>query len=341
MIRNHPKGYLLSVWLMFFLYDQLISLFYPFKYPFFFTVLNFLFGTIFILFLFFVYFPAIRNKAEIGFLSLKLIELSVFLTVIKFILTGFDDLSFTQPDKYLLLEEILRYQEFTFFALLWWMVRKLIVNFQKIITVTIELYKAQADLDHAILGPHFLFNALNNVAGRSSIYSESLYYQIMDLSYLLQQAYKLPSDPHFLHDEIAVLNRILNLVGAQQDNLHINLQIESDKHLQYLRIPKLTLGTLMENMIKYGVIDDETNPAEMLIEIQTGEDGNTRLICSTWNLIHKIRASFSSGRGLPALRRLLRGEFGEDSTFEWNQNSDEFKTLTIINYGCIEAGTYR
>ena len=96
----------------------------------------------------------------------------------------------------------------------------------------------------------------------------------------------------------------------------------------------------MENMIKYGIIDDAADPAEMRITIQTGDDGNTRLICTTWNLVHPIKASFSSGRGLSALRNILRGQVGIESTFEWNQNQNEFKTLMMINYGCIETGAY-
>ncbi|WP_439490419.1 hypothetical protein [Algoriphagus sp.] len=341
VMKYQPKRFLLSLWFLFFLYDVVISIFHPYRYPFWFSVLNFLFATPFILFLFFVYFPATRTKAEIGFLTIKLIELSVFLTVAKFILLGFDDLSFTARDNYHLLEEILRYQEFIFFALLWWSVREFVLAVEKIVNVTLELHRAQGDLDHSILGPHFLFNALNNLAGRSAIYSDSLYYQIIDLAYLLQQAYKAPGEPHFLSDEITILNKIVNLVGHQHPNLCINLHIKCDRPLENFRIPKLTLGTLMENITKYGVIDDMDNPAEMNIEIQTKGDGDTRLICSTWNLVHPIKASFSSGRGLPALDRILRGEFGADSTFDWNQTKTEFKTLMIINYGYIENGTYR
>lgn len=340
MMNHRPKFYLLSLWTLFFLYDQLISIFHPYTYPFFFTLLNFLLGTPFILYLFFFYLPAIRLRAEIGFLSLKLIELSVFLTVTKYILLGYKDLSFADKDNYLLLEEILRLQEFAFFALLWWGIRELVRAFQKNILVTLDLYKAQADLEHVSLSPHFLFNALNNIAGRSAVFSDKLFHLITDFSSLLQQAYKSPDDPHFMPDEIAIINNMLSLAEGGSDRLCLHLHVEYDRPLECLRIPKLILGTLMENMIKYGIIDDAANPAEMLITIQTGEDGNTRLICTTWNLVHPIKASFSSGRGLSALRRILRGEVGIESTFEWNQNQNTFKTLMMINYGYIKTGAY-
>ena len=339
MIKNYPKLYLLLLWSMYFLFDQVVSYFHPLSFPFVVSLLNLLFGTPLILFLFFLYFPACRTKTDLGFLSLKAIELVIFLTVTKFMVLGYTDNSFTQQDNYLLLEEILRILNFAFFTFLWWMFREFFLGVLINLNMKMDLYKALSDLDHAALSPHFLFNALNNIAGRSSQYSDKLHHLITSFSSLLHQSYKSPDEPHYITDEIAILNNMLSLADGVKSKLEIHLHIEYDRPPEYFPIPKLTLGTLLENMVKYGIIDDASNPAEMVIRLKTDANGNTQLACTTYNLIHPLRKARSSGRGLSALGNVLRWKFGEECTFEWTKNQREFKTLLILNYGYIEAGT--
>lgn len=341
LIKNYPSFYLLLLWSLYFLFDQVVSIFHPQSFPFLVSLLNLLLGTPFILFLFFFYFPACKSKIDLGFLSIKAIEIVIFLTVAKFVLLGFRDNSYSQQDNYLLLEEILRFLNFAFFTFLWWIFREFFLAVMTNLTIQMDLYKALSDLDHAALSPHFLFNALNNIAGRSSLYSDKLYHLIKAFSSLLHQSYKSPNEPHFIPDEIAIVNNMISLAEGVNTKLTVHLHVEYDKPLEYLRIPKLTLGTLMENMIKYGITEDAATPAEMVINIKTVEDGNTQLTCTTYNLVHPYRPNFSTGRGLIALSNVLRGKFGDQAIFEWTQNQNEFKTLLVLNYGYIETGTNR
>lgn len=341
MINKYPKFYLLFLWSIYFLFDQILSIFHPESYPFIFSFMNLLFGTPFILFLFFIYLPAVRSKIDLGFLSLKAIDLVIFLTLLKFIVLGFLDNPFTNPGSYLLLEEFLRFLNFAFFTFLWWIAREFFLAVQANLTIQMNLYKALADVDQAALSPHFLFNALNNIAGRSTLYSDKLYHLITAFASLLLQSYKSLDEPHFMPDELAIVNNMISLAQGVSDKLYIHLHIEYDRPMEHLSIPKLTLGTLMENIIKHGVIDNPDTPAEMVITIKTANDGNTQLSCSTFNLIHPYRKSPSTGRGLASISNVLKGRLGEKSSFEWAQNQHEFKTLLILNYGYIETGTYR
>ena len=116
MINKYQILYFLCIWFVYFLFDQVLSLFHPESYPFSVSFVNLVFGTPFVLFLFIKYFPAIRSKVDLGFLSLKVIELVIFLTVLKFIVFGFRDISFTHKENYLLLDEFLRLLHFAFFT---------------------------------------------------------------------------------------------------------------------------------------------------------------------------------------------------------------------------------
>lgn len=254
------------------------------------------------------------------------------------------DLSFDQA-KSIAKEKALHlsdsYVQFGFFALLWWGLREFFCSLQHNFNTELKLIKAQANLDQIKLSPHLLFNSLNNIAGRSSLFSNELFNQVSAFSALLQEAYKKQDVPHFLPDEIAILNHILDLIGYQTERscIHLHIEHEQDKPLECFKIPRFILGTLMENIIKYGIIDSQEHPAEMNIAIKTDENGDTLLICSTYNLIHPVKKWLSTGHGLVAIKNIIKDAFGPDFIFDWVQNQNEFKTLMMLNYGCIKNST--
>ena len=341
VVNEYPKCYLLVPWVLFFLFDVFVSSFYPNSYPFRVSLINFLFSTPFTFFLFLYYFPGFKQKADIGFLTVKGIELMIFLTITKFMVFGYRDFSYIHGSNFILIDEILMYLQFGFFALLWWGLREFFRSLQHNFNTELKLIKVQANLDQIKLSPHLLFNSLNNIAGRSSLFSNELFNQVSAFSALLQEAYKKQDVPHFLPDEIAILNHILDLIGYQTERscIHLHIEHEQDKPLECFKIPRFILGTLMENIIKYGIIDSQEHPAEMNIAIKTDENGDTLLICSTYNLIHPVKKWLSTGHGLVAITNIIKDAFGPDFIFDWVQNQNEFKTLMMLNYGCIKNST--
>lgn len=341
LVNQYPFGYLMTIWVLFFFFDVIVSSFYPDSYPLRISIINFLFSTPFPFFLFFYYFPGFRQKAEIGFLSVKLIELMIFLTITKFVVFGYPDFSYINGSNFILINELLMFLQFGFFALLWWGLREFFLSIQYNFDTELKLVKVQANLDQVKLSPHLLFNSLNNIVGRSSLFSNELSDQVSAFSALLQEAYKKHDDPHFLSDELAILNHILDLIGYQSERtcIHLNIEYEKDKPLECFKIPRFILGTLLENILKYGITDSNDNPAEMNIIIRSDENGDTLLICSTYNLIHPVKKYLSTGHGLVAISNIIKNQFGPNFTFDWGQNQNEFKTLMILNYGNFKTGT--
>ncbi|MEB2782672.1 hypothetical protein U3A58_19950 [Algoriphagus sp. C2-6-M1] len=337
---ERPLVFLMGLYVGFFIFDLTMSSFLPGSFSLYYPMLHFFLGAPFILFLFFELFPACIKKNNLSFLFLRLIDLVILLTLAKHIFLG------GQPAHQILggpigmLYETLRLLEFAFFAFMCWSFRQFAVGLQRIISVKSILFKTQVSHDHISLSPHLLFNALNNIAGKSALFSDELFHQIGALSALLQQAYKDPDDPHYLSDEVSILHILLFLAGSNKKRFSVLLHIEHELPLEYFKIPRLTLGTLMENILKYGVLDDPDNPAEMNISVKRDLTGNAKLTCTTSNLIHPIKAGFSSSHGLSTLENVINHNFQNRAIFEWGQNLNEFSTLMILPYGKIETGTH-
>ena len=333
-----PNTFLMGLYGTFFLFDLIMSSFLPGGFSVYFPLVHFFLGAPFVLFLFFRFFPACSNKRELSYRSLQLIDLVVLLTLAKHLLLGYGDFHQILGGPIGMLYETLRLLEFTFFAFMCWSFRQFAAGMKKIFLVKSNLYKTQVSHDHISLSPHLLFNALNNIAGQSALFSDELFHQVGALSALLQQSFKDPEDPHFLSDEIRILHVLLFLAGSNKKSCCVLLKVEHDVPLESLRIPRLTLGTLMENILKYGVLDDPANPAEMTISVRRESSGNIQLTCTTYNLIHPVKARLSTQHGLTTLENLVNYNYHNQGIFEWGQYLNEFSTLMILPYGKIETG---
>tara|TARA_R110002020_G_scaffold131044_1_gene293025 strand:- start:1945 stop:3024 length:1080 start_codon:yes stop_codon:yes gene_type:complete len=334
-----PFIFLMVLYFAFFIFDLIMSSFLPGRLSLYFALVHFFLGAPFVLFLFFRLFPACSSKQNLSFLSLQLIDLIVVLTLLKHLLLGYGDFHQILGGPVGMLYETLRLLEFAFFAFMCWSFRQFAVGLQKIFAVETSLYKIRVSHDHISLSPHFLFNALNNIAGKSALFSDELFHQVGALSELLQQAFKDPEDSHFLSDEVSILHVLLFLAGSNKKRCCVVLHIAHELPLENLQIPRLTLVTLMENMLKYGVLDDPEHPAEMNISVRRELTGYIQLTCTTFNLINPVKASFSNRHGLTTIENLINYNFKNEAIFEWGQNLNEFSTLMILPYGKIETGT--
>lgn len=289
-----PRFFLLTLWCSFFVFDLTVSSFLPLKFSFYYAVVNFLCGTPFILFLFFQFFPGCKSKYRLSTVTYQLVDVVVLTTLAKHLLLGYGDFGAIMGGPVGLLYETLRLLEFAFFSFMCWSFRQFVLGLQKIVDVESDLFKTLMSHDHIILSPHLLFNALNNIAGEATRFSDGLFRRIGALSNVLRQAYKHPKERHFVSEEIATVEELLLLAAPQEKQWNVHLFVEHDVPLECLEIPRLTLATLMENTLKYGVLDDPDHPATMAISVTKDEHGAITLTCTTYNQINPIKAGFSS-----------------------------------------------
>ncbi|WBL44274.1 hypothetical protein PBT90_06190 [Algoriphagus halophytocola] len=300
---------------------------------------HFILGTPFILFLFFRFFPAFRGDGNLWVTLLQLLGIVsaiLFCTHYLHVIWGLDPVL---SDSRQMMSVYYRLMRFAGFAFLIWIISEYIQRLKRIRHIKGELAQVQISHDHLTLSPHLILNTLNNIAGKSAVYSNELFREVTAFSALLKESYKDPKIPRSIYDEVAILNHLLNCVRSHKSKFFLQLQVNYSQPMEYFTIPHLVLATLLENMLKYGLYTDINSPSEIRISLKTGPSNNVFLICSTFNLINPVKSTLSTGHGLPTIVNILKHHYGTKVFFEWHKSMDEFSTLMIITYGKIENST--
>ncbi len=176
------------------------------------------------------------------------------------------------------------------------------------------LQRQAADAKLAVLQsqvePHFLFNTLANVQALVESGSPRAAPVLQSLIAYLRAA--LPQ----LHDGAPTLQREAALVRAYLELMQMRMpdrlqyRIAIDPQLHTLRLPPMTLLTLVENAVRHGI-----DPSERGGQIEVGAERNAagvRLwVCDSGRGLDETQAP---GTGLANLRERLRSTYGERAT---------------------------
>jgi len=165
----------------------------------------------------------------------------------------------------------------------------------------IEMEKSLRDIElkalHYQINPHFMFNVLNTI-GRLAFFenakmTEDVVYAFSDMMRYILRKSSDPLSP--LKDEVA---HVLNYLKIQKIRLGSRLQytIDIDEEFQMVKLPFLTLVTIVENSIKH-VIEKNANGGS--IHIRSYRDGE--------DLITEVS---DDGEGMSAVQisKVLRGD---------------------------------
>jgi signal transduction histidine kinase len=180
-----------------------------------------------------------------------------------------------------------------------------------------RLERQAADAQLAVLRsqiePHFLFNTLANVQALVESGSPRAAPVLTSLiAYLRASMPRLGAAAPTLGEELALVRAYLELMQLRMpDRLHFTLAI--DPALADLRLPPLTLHTLVENAVRHGIDPSEAGGA-IEVGARREADGGTLLwVADTGRGIDDTRAP---GTGLANLRQRLAAVFGESATLE-------------------------
>ncbi|MBN7817768.1 histidine kinase [Algoriphagus pacificus] len=338
-IINKPKHFVLVMWLAYFLYDFITSLFLPYDLKIIIPLMHFFFGIPLILFLFLEFYPSCKGKKNLAVISIQLIDIILLLSLLKYLILYQNQLISILDRSEAFLLETYRLMHFAFFTLVCWSFREFILGVKKNFEIRLMLSEVQISHDHLSLSPHFMFNALNNIAGKSLIYSDELFQHVSAFSTLMKEAYKNPHAPHFLDEELVIIDTLLFFVKRQSKKVYLQIQIEPDFPLEYFKIPRLLLATLIENILKYGEYSDRNNPAVLTIKLCQTKNGYKYLVCTSFNLIKPNVSKVHSGHGLQTLTRIINHFYKHHGFFQWSKTEDEFSTLLIVPYEKDEDST--
>jgi two-component system LytT family sensor kinase len=179
-----------------------------------------------------------------------------------------------------------------------------------------ELSKAQLAALRRQMEPHFMFNALNSIAGLVRDHrNDAAVSMIVGLSEFLRRA---SNDSHrsqvALAEEVEYLQRYVDIQQVRfGDRLRVSVDIPAD--LLGVQVPGLLLQPLVENAIKHG-ISARVKGGSIRV---TGARSDGSLLLSVYNDGPGFAADWQtqgSGVGLANLRTRLRILYGDNSDLQ-------------------------
>jgi signal transduction histidine kinase len=198
-------------------------------------------------------------------------------------------------------------------------------------TRELSLHASRSELKalRAQINPHFLFNALNSIAGlihRDPAIADRTIEQLADVfRYALRGA----------ESEWAVLDDELDFVGAylEVERARFGERLQSHIHIDAgargARVPTMIVQTLVENAVKHGVASVR-GPASVSV---TASEDSGRLVVSVadngpgFSLGRSELAQARGGYGLVNIRQRLEGYFGSEATL----SVERANGLTVVS----------
>lgn len=202
-------------------------------------------------------------------------------------------------------------------------------NYAEAESLRLEIAAKDAELRalQAQVNPHFFFNSMNSV--RALIYEEpDAAAQMIDqlasvMRYALQSGHH---DTVPLSAEIEAVQAYLAIEKIRFEE-RMRVSVEIGLGLEQVRIPPMSLQTLVENAVKYGV---ETSPtgSEIRIRAQRLDDGSVHIEIANLGAI--VPFANSTKVGLVNTRKRLALALGANAQLDLSENSGWVRaTLTL------------
>lgn len=172
------------------------------------------------------------------------------------------------------------------------------------------------------LSPHFLFNAFNTI--RALIYQDRdrAAQLVTELSELFR--FHLSADlrlEHSLAEDWEPAQRYLDLEAVRLEQ-RLQPQIELDPACLSLRLPVMTLLTLVENAIKHGIAPNRAG-GWLRVQASRHADGQ-RWRLQVANSVGEARAEHGTGLGLDNLRERLELQFAARASLQVDTPPGQF-----------------
>ncbi len=195
----------------------------------------------------------------------------------------------------------------------------------------------------AQINPHFLFNALNAIAGlihKDPDRAEATVEQLAEVfRYTLRRSEK---EWVRLGDEMEFVRAYLEVEQSRfGERLQVRFEIEDQ--VRDLRIPAMIVQTLVENAIKHGVasvrglgiVEVRARQREDRLRLEVLDNG------PGFDLDHNsaaiLESGSSTGYGLRNIRERLQGYFGSDATLSLEREESSGMTVVVIEMPVLAA----
>ena len=192
---------------------------------------------------------------------------------------------------------------------------------QQVHELKVQHQEAQMSMLQSQIGPHFLFNTLNGFY--SDLYDKNPEEAkgILKLSQLLRYVtYEAKESFMPLKKELSFIEDYLYFYKKRyEDSFYVNLIV--DGKIKDEKIPSLILIHFVENVCKYGVLNDSKKPASIHIKIT-----ENHLEIHTENSKNPSEKYMDKGIGTENIKNRLKVLFQEDFKLEYIDDDTIFRT---------------
>ena len=191
-----------------------------------------------------------------------------------------------------------------------------------------EKLELENTLLKAQINPHFLYNTLNFLYAKSLPLSDQLSNGIMKLSEIMRHSLQSHDKNGLvlLSEEIEHIRNLIEMAQLRFNNrLCIEFLVRGD--FEHLKIIPFALITLVENVLKHGIVNEEAKPANIIVEITS----QNQFHFTTRNYKRYGPKEYSTSIGLANTKRRLSNNYGEECIFEITDSPDAFRTDLYIS----------
>jgi hypothetical protein len=172
--------------------------------------------------------------------------------------------------------------------------------------------KAQLDALEAKINPHFLYNALNSIAGLIHEQPNQAEEMTIQLSKLFRYTTGRTEESfHTLFDELEIIRAYLSIEEVRFGH-RLSYTIACDESLYSQQIPRFLLQPLVENAIKHGISKIAENG---IIEINIKQD-NDLLTIQIQDNGPDFSETLGGGFGLRSVKEKLKLLYGNKASLE-------------------------
>ncbi len=202
-------------------------------------------------------------------------------------------------------------------------------HLEKAREATAVAQRAELQMLRLQFSPHFMFNALNNIATQIPTQPDTALEMTHDLADFLR--YSLAHHTNLivpLSHEVEAMTTYLSIEQRRfGDRLHF--QVEAQPEALYAQVPSLLLQPLVENAVKHG-LNSSPPPWELNVKVSRDHDTLCLIVRNSGKLQEDWETKRDAGTGLQNLRRRLEFHFPGRHHFTIRQDGAQVCTeLTL------------
>ena len=209
-------------------------------------------------------------------------------------------------------------------------------NEEKMIADQLKSEKLDMELRYlkSQINPHFLFNALNNIYSMVYTHDDNAADTILKLSEMLRyvlvdcQAETIP-----LSKEIKYIENYIDFQMMRMSSER-DVVLEKDIEKEDFMIAPMLLQPLIENCFKYSRLETHTDGYVHVHVTQKGSqfrfEAENSIANNALPIVNNGAGEKKSGIGLMNVQQRLMLHYGEDYTFDIQQNKESYKVTIVL-----------